>query len=72
MLHSASALAQDSATRIPKWKDLGRPAPALSQDRRADGDVRRLGGPARDERSDNSCWRKLRVLTPHESEECCL
>ena len=27
-------------------------------DGRADGDVRRPGGPARDERSDNSCWRK--------------
>ena len=23
MLHGASALAQESATRIPKWKDLG-------------------------------------------------
>ena len=47
-------------------------APALSQDRRADGDVRRLGGLARDERCDKSCWRKLRVLTPHKSEESCL
>ena len=47
-------------------------APALSMDRRADGDVRRPGGLARDERSDNSCWRKLRVLTPHECEESCL
>ena len=54
--------------RIPKWKDLG----PLSVDRRADGDVRRLGGLVRDERSDNSCWRKLRVLTPHESEDSCL
>ena len=27
------------------------------------------GSSARDERRDNSCWRKLRVLTPHESEE---
>ena len=27
------------------------------------------GGLARDERSDNSCLRKLRVPTPHESEE---
>ena len=47
-------------------------APALSMDRRADGDVRRPGGLARDERSDNSCWKKIRVLTPHESEESCL
>ena len=44
-------------------------AHALSRDRRADGDVRWPGGPARDEGSDTSCWRKLRVLTPHESEE---
>ena len=39
-------------------------------DRRADGDVRRPGGPAKDQRSDNSCRGKLRA--PHESEESCL
>ena len=97
VLHNAPAWAQESATRVPKWKDLGplrlpcpRTAPGAPQrfvqntpvlhagrilrlgDRRADGDVRRVGGSARDERSDNSCWGKLLVLAPHESEESCL
>ena len=97
VLHNASAWAQKSATRIPKWKDLGplrlpRPRTASGApqrvvqktpvlhagrilrlgDRRADGDVHRVGCSARDERSDNSCWGKLLVLAPRESEESCL
>ena len=72
VLHSASALAQESAICSQTMEGSRPAAPALSQDRRADGDVRRPGGSARDERSDNSCWRKLRVLTPHESEESSL
>ena len=79
VLHHASALAQESATHVLKWKDLGPlrlPCPSsvkssaafgakhactsygkdlATWDRRADGDLRRLGGLARDERSDNSC-----------------
>ena len=69
MSHNASALAQESATRIPKWKDLGSlrlPCPGTDEPM-ATCTVQ--GVRRGDERGDNSCWVKLRVPTPHESEE---